>query len=532
MKKFYINKYFILNIFVFAFLFQIFISLSISNYINFYNQHSDSAFFVDLLFNIAIKNSIYSEIYSSSYYVYPLLEKTQEYYCNLSNISIDTENLNIFKQGHLYLVSFLLSVPIKLGIDSLMFSSIFFSLNYIFILISIFVYLKHSNIQIPFIFLSTLIIVFWLPFSISWLSQFYFDKLFILPMVLIIFQLEKLRKKNISKIIFFSLLIYIILIHERAALILGAYLISFSFLFRKDINKNFFFVFTSGIFSLAYFLFYILIFQEAVHDISKAYSLKEIVLYLTDVINNTHQSGIRMIKFLILVLPFLLLSIFNFKYFVIGLGSILPNIFITIGGAEKIGLSTHYHVYYLPILICVAVFGCITVFKKNNLFKKGLFSIYLICMLFFNLFFDYTNLEKILSFTKYSPGLNSYVSNNFLPLNYGNLKFKYDNFLRKKEFLGLIPDDASVSVHENNHTFFSKKNNKIDYFPIGIGKSDFLLVDYSGKEKTTMVIPSFLNQDEKQKIIKCLKKLIKNKYEMINNFNYWHGGSLYLYKLK
>lgn len=463
----------------------------------------------------------------------PLLERTQEYYCNLSNISIHTENLNIFKQGHMYLISFLLSIPIKLGLDSLVFSSVIFSLNYILILASIFVYLKNSNIQIPFIFLILLIIFFWLPFSISWLSQFYFDKLFILPMILIIFQLEKLRKKTISKSIFFLLVVYIILIHERAALMLGAYLVTFSIFFKKDINKNFFFICVSGIFSLAYFLFYILIFQESVHGISKAYSLEEIILYLKDVLSNTNLSGSRMIKFFILIIPFLLISINNFKYFIIAIGTLIPNIFITIGGAEKIGLSTHYHTYYIPFLISFAVFGCVKVFKNNNLYKKNLFSLYLLCLLVFNLSYDYSNLNKILTFSKYSPGSHSYFKNNFIFLNYENLKFKYENYLKKKEFLSIIPEYASISVHENNHTFFSKKNNKIDYFPIGLGISDYLLVEYVGKERKIMTIPSFLDLEEKYKISKCLEKIVLNKYKFVERFEYWHGGSfLEIYKLR
>ena len=162
-----------------------------------------------------------------------------------------------------------------------------------------------------------------------------------------------------------------------------------------------------------------------------------------------------------------------------------------------------------------------------------MFSLYLLCLLVFNLSYDYSNLNKILTFSKYSPGSHSYFKNNFIFLNYENLKFKYENYLKKKKFLSIIPEYASISVHENNHTFFSKKNNKIDYFPIGLGISDYLLVEYVGKERKIMTIPSFLDLEEKYKISKCLEKIVLNKYKFVERFEYWHGGSfLEIYKLR
>jgi hypothetical protein len=56
---------------------------------------------------------------------------------------------------------------------------------------------------------------------------------------------------------------------------------------------------------------------------------------------------------------FLFLSIFNIRFFLIALSSLLPNLFISIGGAEKTGLTTHYHSFYIPFLISGAVFGFI-----------------------------------------------------------------------------------------------------------------------------------------------------------------------------
>ena len=89
-----------------------------------------------------------------------------------------------------------------------------------------------------------------------------------------------------------------------------------------------------------------------------------------------------------------------------------------------------------------------------------------------------------------------------------------------------------MSVHENYHPYFSKKIKQLDYFPIGIGKSEYLLVSYLNKEdKNSMIIPSFLGNREKLKISKCLKNLILEKYSLFDDHQFWHGGYLELYRI-
>ena len=80
--------------------------------------------------------------------------------------------------------------------------------------------------------------------------------------------------------------------------------------------------------------------------------------------------------------------------------------------------------------------------------------------------------------------------------------------------------------------FFKKIKQNSDYFPIGIGKSEYLVVGYLNKEdKNSMIIPSFLGNREKLKISKCLKNLILEKYSLFDDHQFWHGGYLELYRI-
>lgn len=58
-------------------------------------------------------------------------------------------------------------------------------------------------------------------------------------------------------------------------------------------------------------------------------------------------------------LPFLVLAFFEYRAGIIATVALLPNLFGSIGGAEKVGWSTHYHDYYLPLIVWAAAQGLI-----------------------------------------------------------------------------------------------------------------------------------------------------------------------------
>jgi hypothetical protein len=530
-KKNKITKKKSFEFFIFFLLGSIFFSLIFTNYFGFFYQHGDSAFLVDLIYKIGQENKIYSSIAASHGPMISHLSVNPDKYCLFGNQDV-LDNSDIFKNGHLYLIVFLLSFFNKLGVNALILSSITFALNFSLIILSIYFFLK-NKIQKLYIFFFLIILFFWLPFSMSWIGQFYFDRLFILPMLLLIFLVNDFDNIKNNKIIFFILLFYITIIHERAALMAGCFLISHLIFFYNQNQKYTKLLLFSGFSLIFYFLIYVKFIQISYY--SNNYTFSNILHNIQLILKNVNNMQDLSIKFFLINSFFLFLSIFNIRYFLISFATLLPNLFITIGGAEKTALTTHYHTYYIPFVISGAVFGFVRLkqilTEKRYLIFTCLFTI--ICLLF-NLHYDFSSRDKIFNFNKLGRINHSmYLQKSFPYLFEDYWRFHINNTKITSNFLKKIEPDARVSVHENAQVFFSMKKNLIDFFPLGIGKSDYLVVlKNNDKIDDSIVFESFLGQDQRNKIINCIKMNIALDYYLIDKLVMWHGGSLSIYKKK
>jgi hypothetical protein len=355
----------------------------------------------------------------------------------------------------------------------------------------------------------------------SWIGQFYFDRLFILPMLLLIFLVKNFNKIKNNKIIFFILLFYIAIIHERAALMTGFFLVSYLFFFYNENTNNRKLLFFSGFFLIFYFFIYTQYIQISYY--SSSYTFSNFLNSIQIILKNTNNMGDLTIKFFLINSFFLFLSIFNVRYFLIVFGTLLPNLFITIGGAEKNGLTTHYHSFYIPFLISGAVFGFVRL--KEILAKKSYLiftSFFTIIFLLFNLHYDFSSRDKIFNFNKLGRINHSmYLQKSFSYIFLDYWRFQINNTQIISAFLEKIEPNVRVSIHENQQVFFSMKKNLIDFFPLGIGKSDYLVVQKNNdKMDDTIIFESFLGQDQRDKIINCIKMNITLDYYLIDKFLY------------
>ena len=519
------------NFFFYILIGSFFLSLSFSNYHQFFSQNGDSAFFVDLIHKIGRENSIYSNIVNSHYSNFEKLTLDPKIYCLFGKE--DKLGTDIFKNIHLYLIVFLLSLFNKLGVNALILSSITFALNFSLIILVIFFYLKKKKIQNLYIVLFLVMLFFWLPFSMGWIGQFYFDRLYILPMLMLIFLVNDFNNTKKDKLIFFILLFYTAIIHERAALMAGCFLISYLVFFYNQIRDHRKLLFFSGLTLIFYFLIYVKYIQISYY--SNAYTFADLFSRIQWIFNNTIDMRNLTIMFFLINFFFLFLSIFNIKYFLIAFTSLLPNLFISIGGAEKTGLTTHYHSFYIPFLISGAVFGFI---KLKEILAKKRFLIFIsfftIIFLLFNLHYDFSTRDKVFNFNKLGRINHSmYLKKIFPYLHIDYWRFHINNTKLVRKFLEKIEPSARVSVHESAHVHFAMKKNLIDYFPMGIGESDYLIVSKNNdKLDDTIVFDSFLDQEQKKKIINCIKEGINQYYFILDKLPFWHGGSVSIYKKK
>ena len=522
------NNFF--EFFLFFLVATFFFSFIFSNYYQFFNQNGDSAFFVEVIHNVGKENKITSSIGSSIGLMIKHLTSDPQTYCLFGEDDTLLNN-DLLKNAHLYLIIFLFALFVKLGANPLILSSIIFALNFSLIILVIFFYLKNKKIQKPYILIFLTLLFFWLPFSLSWIGQFYFDRLFILPMLILIFLVNDLNNTKKDKLIFFILLFYTAIIHERAALMAGCFLISYLVFFYNQIRDHRKLLFFSGLTLILYFLIYVKYIQISYY--SNAYSFADLFSRIQWIFNNTIDMRNLTIMFFLINFFFLFLSIFNIRYFLIAFTSLLPNLFISIGGAEKTGLTTHYHSFYIPFLISGAVFGFV---KLKEILAEKRFLIFTcfftIIFLFFNLHYDFSSRDKIFNFNKLGRINHSlYLKKSFSYLHIDYWRFQINNTKIMSTFLEKIEPNASVSVHENQHVFFSMKKNLIDYFPMGIGKSDYLVVQKNNdKMDDTIIFESFLGQDQRDIIINCIKEGINKHYFILDKLTFWHGGSVSIYK--
>lgn len=511
-----------------------FFSLVFSNYNHFFFQHGDSAFFVDLISKIGNENTIFSSIYSSHFYMGKYLVSQPDIYCTFNNNS-PNHDINIFKAGHLYLIVFLFSFFAKIGVNAILLSSIIFSLNFVLIFYSIYFFLNKKSLGKFYVYLFLILIFFFLPFSMSWVGQFYFDRLYILPMILLIFLINDFSFTRNHKIIFFILLIYISILHERAAFMTGCYLIA-QIIFFYQKNYKFRLLFTmSGLVLILYFIVYIKFFQTSYY--AGVYTIPSLINNINLLINNSYNVRDISIKLLIINLPLLFLCSLNPKHFLICLGTLFPNIFFYIGGAEKIGLTTHYHTFYIPFLISGAAFGLlkyVSFYKKKS--SKPVFFTFIFLCTIFNLTYDFSSRDKIIDFKRMHSvhGKELYLMKTFPYLYKDFWTWKKEkNIMPVQNLLNQVPLNESVSVHENLQVFFATKKNKISFFPLGLGKSNYLVVEkQDDKNNNSITFASFLAADKKEEILQCINEKITNNYSLLDKSVLWHGGSVSLYKKK
>jgi hypothetical protein len=75
------------------------------------------------------------------------------------------------------------------------------------------------------------------------------------------------------------------------------------------------------------------------------------------------------LAFVIVNAIFLIVALFEWRAAIIAVALMLPNLFGTIGGVEKVGWMTHYHDLYLPALLWAAMLGYCAAYRRAQSVK-------------------------------------------------------------------------------------------------------------------------------------------------------------------
>jgi hypothetical protein len=211
--------------------------------------------------------------------------------------------------------------------------------------------------------------------------------------------------------------------------------------------------------------------------------------------------------------PLLFLCLFSRSFIILCIIYITPNFIINVGGAEKTGFVTHYHSFYIPILIIGSIVGYSNI--KNIISKKYLSILLLIIILSVNIYFSQSRIYVV------SPTLtHSLFRDSELVIKKTDLsKYSIDRRNALKYLLKDVDKNSSISATEFLMPVLVWQNFKsIDYFPIGAGNSTYLLTE-SNLTGLEFLLTIVANKEDKEKIEKCIHSIVDNQYENLNHID-------------
>jgi uncharacterized membrane protein len=208
----------------------------------------------------------------------------------------------------------------------------------------------------------------------------------------------------------------------------------------------------------------------------------------------------KTILFLLFNAPLILLSMRCPKWGFLALGIMVPNLLGNIGGAEKIGWSTHYHSLYIPTLVVVSALG----FSRIGPVAKG---VMLAVMTAIYVYVDPYSFAKIRTTTE--PLANTVpVVWPWKFVNYNTDGTYVALHNRQKVYEDAVPVGSVVSTPEfgMGRLIFGRK---VFMFPLGIRQADVVLMSTSPTRQSVYVgAASFLSGAEKDKVDDAVMKRV------------------------
>lgn len=333
-------------------------------------------------------------------------------------------------------------------------------------------------------------------------GQFYPDRLFMLAGFVLMGLASVVpapQNRRASRVGLFVAALLCALINERGALVAGIFLLLYALLYWKKPGLDRYYKLALGAALLCYG--YAAIKFIVPSDTAYSTFLPTSLAGLEGVIQLPRFVP-TVTLFLLVNAPFLCLTVFEWRAAIIALALMMPNVLGNIGGAEKLGWSTHYHTFYFPSLVWAALTGYVVLFEKAAA-KKRLPALYSLTAAF--IFF-----LAVLSPSAYSPmSVNlSNVATSFFPTALQQAdEFVFHSEGRRSleatadQIRRAVPPHTVVSSVEAGMPLLYQ-DRTIEFFPKDIDHADYAVL---GAQKTAGKITysgaiSFLGPDEQRKL--------------------------------
>lgn len=448
-----------------------------------------------------------TELGSSFGGLWRFIGNSSNYWC-----ANDYSNINEVSllELHPYFIAIILNLLANFfKINSLTFATYFIS--FIFVIFVIFIILKifTSGLSVISKFLLALAFVINPIILSSIQGQLYFDKILIYIGPIAIFFMNNYyinKTQKFYQVFFFSVLL--ILVSERGAIYI--FIISSYFLFLSILNKqitneslidkkNF----ILPLISISYIFYWFTFLQVSpYYSGTSLFSVESINQRLISLFGE--NLDMFLYPFLAFTVPLIVVTlIFSVKLAVLGLVLILPNILISIGGAELSGYYTHYHALYagsLWILMLLALKQRqSSTSEQRDFARRQVLNISTIIIILFTLHW-YGSVGAIVRNIQaiYNPTFTLYEQ-----------KQDSDQLILKN-FVDSFDNDYKYSVSRQFFPYFAMKDTmSIGYFPVLLGEADYIFVLRDPEEK--LILDHWLISDQSNLAVvqNCLDNKLK-----------------------
>lgn len=218
----------------------------------------------------------------------------------------------------------------------------------------------------------------------------------------------------------------------------------------------------------------------------------------------------------LLLIPF---GYFAKRWTLIAILSLVPNLVGTIGGAEKLGWSTHYHSAYFPFLIVAMVMGATSFWKrKTHVSSSIVLSLSIIVVVIFAFLNPFPPAMEfsVRQVTETGPFKTMGFVLGMGPAA-GTIK-QSENLTRIAAF---IPPGSEVSTLEGYMPALYEKGVKwLHFYPLGLGPSEYLVLPYTRKDNQFRWegVFSYLGPDVVRQTNDCLQQKVNDQYVLIKEF--------------
>ena len=447
------------------------------------NQNGDAAGFVDVIadpmhtgkldFSYGLSTKALNSLIASG--------PTSSFKTGLANPWKDTS----FIEWHPYLLGYLTN-HFNFFLSPQLYSLIFQAASIAFGILAMGMHFYSSRQLLTVRSLAFFAVVFTSPiFFESLQGQPYFDKLFFGPCIVLILILTKNKSFN-NRITFYvcSLILFCILLSERSALMVSfiVYLILLS-RYKEKLYclrniKIILIVSSSG---LLWFISWRYLIQS--NPYYGNISLQVVEGNIKALFFGSRGGNFYI--FLVTIMPFVIVQLRKFGYLAISLCIILPNLLISIGGAELSGYVTHYQAILFPTLIAFSALSLTSISAYPDKMKKTEGTlIFLMCIGGILSIFNY---NQYTTGGHYSNAQSKVIAGKILD-DFGltpssiteGRKASVKPYIDLFKKVPLSKSTTRISTPENfMPALVSLGQSKFDYFPVGLGFDEFVVVPYT-----------------------------------------------------